>query len=1095
MFAATGQRRTKKSQSSSTHPHWAVKSLEQRLMLAADVGAAISVSPASDGISAVQTSSVNLVFVDSSINDLDQITAGIEADHELILLDADRDGLTQITEALRGRQGVSSVHIIAHGDVGQIQLGNQIVDHARLIEYQQQLQSWRGAFSHDADILLYSCDTAAGEIGQQFIRRFAGLTGADVAASDDTTGSELKNGDWVLEQTIGVIETGLAIHPTVRDEYAGVLPITIRAAGATNQETMELQIDGQTVRTFNNVGGDADAGSFVDFTYNANGISLDRIRVAFTNDLYDEAAGIDRNLRVDSITVDGTTYNTEDATVFSTGTWLPSDGIVDGFGRGDVLNSDGYFQYASSDSATTIDIRARGETGQESMSLQIDGVTVQTWNNVGTSEAFYTYTADGTITGDRVRVTFNNDFFDEASNTDRNLTVNFIRLDGQAIQTESSNVFSNGTFLPQDGIVPGFGRGETLHTDGYFQYGNENISDDTRVVVFARGFEGDENIELQIDGETVRQWNTIGVTQRAFAYDHSSSVNPSQVRVVFTNDLLDEATSTDRNVLVDRIEIGADVYQSEASTVFSNATWTSADGIVPGFGRGQILHTNGYFDYGGSGSGSESGSFSIANSVISVNESEGIALVTINRTGGSNTLATIEYRTVSGSATDGADFSGVDDTLTFQPGVTSQDVAIPLISDSNPEGTETFSFTIDNPSGAGISVPRTATITINDVDLPNYADFADVSNIQLNGSAQQFGGLLQVTDAGGFLTGSAYFETAIPVNANTSFQSNFAFQLTGGGGAGGADGFTFILQNSSDGTEALGPLGGYFSYLGVTNSLAIEFDTYANPWDVNANHVSVLVNGNVENPIATKSYPVDLNDGGTKYAWIDYNGTNNVLAVYLSETNVKPGTPLIVTNVDLSSLVGNQMYAGFGAGTGSVTNNHEIVSWTMNTEVPPIPNEPAPGGTLVSKTVASGFAAPTSIDFTADGSVLYVAEQRGIVTAYQNGARVGQVLDFTDRVNGTRDRGLLDIAVHPDLANNPYMYLLYTYDPPEVFGHGGLAGPDGNGNRAGRLTRVTLDAATGYTTIVAGSEEVLIGKNSTWENFNAFTNSTSKIFH
>ena len=93
-------------------------------------------------------------------------------------------------------------------------------------------------------------------------------------------------------------------------------------------------------------------------------------------------------------------------------------------------------------------------------------------------------------------------------------------------------------------------------------------------------------------------------------------------------------------------------------------------------------------------------------------------------------------------------------------------------------------------------------------------------------------------------------------------------------------------------------------------------------------------------------------------------------------------------------------------------------------------------------------------------------------------------------MNGTRDRGLLDIALHPDFENNPYVYLLFTYDPPEVFNNTGQAGPDGNNNRASRLIRVTADAANGYRTAVAGSEVVLLGTNSTWDNFNGFANST-----
>ena len=361
--------------------------------------------------------------------------------------------------------------------------------------------------------------------------------------------------------------------------------------------------------------------------------------------------------------------------------------------------------------------------------------------------------------------------------------------------------------------------------------------------------------------------------------------------------------------MIDRIEIDGVVFETESPSVFSTGTWNNADGTAPGFGRGESLHSNGYFQY--AATTAESGAFSLSNSVINVDEAAGVAVVRIVRTGGTATPATIEYRTVSGSAVQGGDYTEVDSVATFQPGQSFLDVSIPLVVDNVGEGTESFAFTIDNPSGAGLLVPRTATITINDIDLPNYTDFGSVAGLNLNGTAVRSGTNLRLTGTGVNTAGSAYYDTAIPVNDDTSFQSSFTFRISGGDGGGGADGLAFVLQNSPGGVNALGGTGGELGLEGINQSLAIEFDTYANAGDVNDNHVSVLINGNVTGAVATKSYGVDLNNGANKYAWVDYNGTNNVLAVYLSETNNKPGTPVIVTNVDLSALVGDQAYAGF----------------------------------------------------------------------------------------------------------------------------------------------------------------------------------------
>ncbi|NJR70548.1 MAG: hypothetical protein HC771_19370 [Synechococcales cyanobacterium CRU_2_2] len=152
-----------------------------------------------------------------------------------------------------------------------------------------------------------------------------------------------------------------------------------------------------------------------------------------------------------------------------------------------------------------------------------------------------------------------------------------------------------------------------------------------------------------------------------------------------------------------------------------------------------------------------------------------------------------------------------------------------------------------------------------------------------------------------------------------------------------------------------------------------------------------------------------------------------------------------------------------------------------------------PNPELVSEAIVSNLFLPTAIDWTPNASKLFVAEKGGVVKVYENGALLETpFIDISAQVNSARDRGLLDIAVHPDFATNPYIYLLFTYDPPEVFNHltDVLAQPDGNGNRAGRLVRVTADAATNFTTAVPGSEVVLLGNNSTWNNFNGFANST-----
>ena len=146
--------------------------------------------------------------------------------------------------------------------------------------------------------------------------------------------------------------------------------------------------------------------------------------------------------------------------------------------------------------------------------------------------------------------------------------------------------------------------------------------------------------------------------------------------------------------------------------------------------------------------------------------------------------------------------------------------------------------------------------------------------------------------------------------------------------------------------------------------------------------------------------------------------------------------------------------------------------------------------TLGTQTVPSGFVLEDVVtgldqgvvfDFAPDGRI-FIGEKGGAVRLFENGRlKVEPFINLSDQVNSRHDRGLLGLAVHPNFPAQPYVYLLFTYDPPEVSGTAG-GGPDGNGARVSRLVRVTADEAQRYNVAVPGSEKVLLGTNSTYAN-------------
>jgi len=129
-------------------------------------------------------------------------------------------------------------------------------------------------------------------------------------------------------------------------------------------------------------------------------------------------------------------------------------------------------------------------------------------------------------------------------------------------------------------------------------------------------------------------------------------------------------------------------------------------------------------------------------------------------------------------------------------------------------------------------------------------------------------------------------------------------------------------------------------------------------------------------------------------------------------------------------------------------------------------------------TLTSDVQRPIAFEFLPnDSSKVLIAEQGGRIKVLDldSGQFQDDFVDIRDKVNENNDRGLLDIELHPDFPQEPYVYAFYVVDPPQTEGQFGNAGPDGAGNRFAYLVRFTADESTGYQTIVEGSETILLG--------------------
>ncbi len=179
-------------------------------------------------------SNQNIIFIDQAVIDYESLIAGIQPDTSVVILDSTTDGVEQITQALQGGK-YQSVQIISHGSSGSLQLGATQLNVNNLNSYTNQLQQWKNYLTNDADILLYGCNAASGDL--TFVQLLSQITGADVAASDDITGNAELGGDWDLEVKIGSIESDLALTPEVTKAYRSILPLSFATASNFDVES------------------------------------------------------------------------------------------------------------------------------------------------------------------------------------------------------------------------------------------------------------------------------------------------------------------------------------------------------------------------------------------------------------------------------------------------------------------------------------------------------------------------------------------------------------------------------------------------------------------------------------------------------------------------------------------------------------------------------------------------------------------------------------------------------------------------------------------------------------------------------------------
>jgi Ca2+-binding RTX toxin-like protein len=166
------------------------------------------------------------VFIDSRVATdsalLDSLS--LEADDHVFILDAQEDGLLQMARDLAGTTGLGAIHVISHGAIGALQLGNGLIDAASLNAHAADLAAIGQSLASTGDLLLYGCNVAQGDTGLAFIGQLATLTGADVAASVDATGNLTQSANWILEASTGQVDASNLAMPDLSSTLLTAVP-------------------------------------------------------------------------------------------------------------------------------------------------------------------------------------------------------------------------------------------------------------------------------------------------------------------------------------------------------------------------------------------------------------------------------------------------------------------------------------------------------------------------------------------------------------------------------------------------------------------------------------------------------------------------------------------------------------------------------------------------------------------------------------------------------------------------------------------------------------------------------------------------------
>ncbi len=490
----------------------------------------------------------SVLFVDPRVQDIQALIAGVKPGIEVVFLDAQKDGVSQISSYLQSHTNVSSIYIFSHGSAGSIEIGTTNLDTVTITDRSAEISAWSSSLTKNADILLYGCDVAAGSTGSAFIGQLARTTGADVAASTDATGAASKGGNWVLEAATGPIE---ARSPLTNKAMAGYEALmTLPTAAAQSATVAEAGTKNFTGETFGFA--DADSNTLASITITA---------------LPNAADG---TLKLSGVNV--TTNQVITAANFANLVFTPAN---------KTSNYDATLQFKVTDSNSEVSSSSYTYT----LHVTAANATPVAGADTGSVNAALSSTPTTTLSVAAAGVLAN----DTDADTDATLSVSAVRLGNTAGAGTAGTVGS--------ALVGTYGT-LTLNSTGGYSY----VLDNTNATVIALGT-GDTlheyfNYTVQDNGGATATNNaTLDITIHGI---NDAPVVPTPLNLVFTTPVPENATNAENPGVTVSSMVGTTV--SGTVLVTDLDTLDTAPGIAA-YGSSTTDGMTGHWEYKPNGSG------------------------------------------------------------------------------------------------------------------------------------------------------------------------------------------------------------------------------------------------------------------------------------------------------------------------------------------------------------------------------------------------------------------------------------------------------------------------------------------------------------